>query len=191
MEKLDAIFLIGPQGSGKGTQAKFLAEKLKFFYWEMGGILREMAKTETDLGKKIKSLIDKGQLLSDEELFEVVDKKLKSLPAGQGVIFDGIPRSTPQAEKLLEFLKQQGRKNFVTLYISLPESESLARLLKRAEIEKRADDAEDKIKYRLDQYKNRTLPVLEHLKANTVFYEIDGTPSIETVRQAINHSLGL
>lgn len=191
MEKFDAIFLIGPQGSGKGTQAKFLAEKLNFFYWEMGGILREIAKTNTDLGKKIKELIDRGQLLSDEELFEVVDEKLKTLPEGQGLIFDGIPRSIPQAEKLLEFLKQQGRKNFATLYISLPESESVARLLKRAEIEKRADDTEEKIKYRLEQYKTRTLPVLEHLKTSTIFFEVDGTPAIETVKEKIYQDLGI
>jgi adenylate kinase len=89
--KLDAIFLIGPQGSGKGTQAKILATKLNFFHWEMGGILRAVAKEDTDLGKRTKSLVDQGVLLTDEQLYEVVDSRLSLIPKDTGIIFDGIP----------------------------------------------------------------------------------------------------
>ncbi len=188
---LNTIFFIGPQGSGKGTQAKLLAKKLGFFHWDMGAILREVAGTATDLGKKIKNLIDTGVLLKDDELYEVVTYKLDQIDQGQGVIFDGIPRRVGQAEFLLDFLKKQGRKDFVTLFVNLPREESLARLLKRAEIEKRADDTKEKIEFRLQQYEADTLPVLDFLKAQTKFFEIDGQPSIEEVGNKINKALGL
>src|SRR4051812_16971645 len=130
---LNTIFFIGPQGSGKGTQAKLLAQRLDFFYWEMGGILREVAASQTPLGTKIKRLIDSGILLKDEDLYEVVKARLNQIPKTKGVIFDGIPRRLGQAQFLLDYLKQQGRIDFSTLYISLPKEESIKRLLKRAE----------------------------------------------------------
>jgi adenylate kinase len=188
---LNTIFFIGPQGSGKGTQARKLAQRLGFFYWEMGGILREVAAGDTEVGKKVKSLIDSGTLLQDSDLYEVVKMRLISLPKSQGVIFDGIPRRLGQAEFLFNYLLGQGRKDFATLYVSLPREESIKRLLLRAEKEKRADDTMEKIEFRLQQYNNDTVPVLEYLKGKTEFFEIDGTPDIETVSQNINQALGL
>lgn len=188
---LNTIFFIGPQGSGKGTQAKVLAKKLNFFYWEMGGILRDVAAGDTELGKKVKNLIDSGVLLTDENLYEVVDNRLGEIAHDVGVIFDGIPRRVAQALHLMEFLKKQGRKDFATLFVNLPREESIARLLKRAEIEKRADDTREKIEFRLQQYEQETLPVLDYLKKQTRFFEIDGTPSIEEVENKINKVLGL
>ncbi len=189
--KLDAIFLIGPQGSGKGTQAKILAAKLNFFHWEMGGILRSVAKEETVLGKKIKALVDQGVLLTDEQLYEVVDDRLGQIPGNTGIIFDGLPRRVAQAQHVMAYLEKQGKTNLVTLYISLPEAETMSRLLKRAQIENRADDTPEKIKFRLEQYKQDTLPVLDYLKGKTNFIEIDGTPSVEEVTGKIYEQLGL
>jgi len=189
--QLNTIFFIGPQGSGKGTQAKILAKKLNFFYWEMGGILREVAGSDTQLGKKVKSLIESGVLLKDEDLYEVVKARLHEIPKTQGVIFDGIPRRLGQAEFLMERLKQQGRTQFVTLYISLPKEESVKRLLKRAELEKRPDDTLEKIEFRLQQYMEETVPVLEFLNKNTTFFEIDGSPEVGVVTARINEALGI
>src|SRR6185503_20728256 len=93
---IDTIFFIGPQGSGKGTQAKLLAEKTGFFYWEMGAIFRAMSKSGTELGKKIGELIDQGVLLDDDIWLEVVKHKLAELPKGHRVIFDGVPRRIGQ-----------------------------------------------------------------------------------------------
>ena len=186
---LNTIFFIGPQGSGKGTQAKLLAKKLDFFYWEMGGILREVAAGDTILGLRIKKLIDSGVLLSDEDLYQVVKMRLKEIPLTQGVIFDGIPRRLGQAEFLLGYLKEQGRKDFTTLYVSLPKTESIARLLKRAALEKRADDTLEKIEFRLAQYMEETVPVLDYLKQNSDFIEIDGSPDIAEVEKKIDQKL--
>jgi adenylate kinase len=188
---IDTIFFIGPQGSGKGTQAKFLAKHLGFFYWEMGGILREVAAGDTILGIKIKQLLDSGVLLSDDDLYQVVKLRLNEIPLAKGVVFDGIPRRLGQADFLLNYLKSQGRTSFATFHIDLPKEESIKRLLKRAEVEKRADDTLEKINFRLEQYQNATIPVIDFLKQNTEFFYIDGSPSIYEVTKSINKSLGI
>lgn len=188
---LNTIFIIGPQGSGKGTQARILAGRLNFFYWEMGGILREVAKENTELGQMVKGLIDSGALLTDDQLHKIVDDRLSQIPANKGVIFDGIPRRLGQAEYLLNFLKKQRRENFCSLFVNLPREESILRLLKRAKIEKRADDTKEKIELRLKQYEEDTVPVLDYLKNKTDFFEIDGLPPIEKVTEKINEILGL
>jgi adenylate kinase len=188
---LNTIFFIGPQGSGKGTQARVLAKKLNFFYWEMGAILRDVAAVDTQLGKKVKNLIDEGVLLTDANLYEVVDNRLGEIAHDVGVIFDGIPRRVAQAEHLMDFLTKQGRKDFTTLFVNLPREESISRLLKRAEIEKRADDTREKIEFRLQQYEKDTLPVLDYLKQHSQFFEIDGSPSVEEVTKEIEKSLEL
>lgn len=189
--RLNTIFFIGPQGSGKGTQAKILANKLGFFYWEMGGILREVAKQDSVLGKKVKSLIENGVLLSDEQLYEVVDNRLAQIPADKGVIFDGIPRRIAQAEHLMEFLLKQGRKDFVTLFVNLPEDEIMKRLVLRGQKENRADDTPEKIKFRLEQYHRDTEPVLDYLRERSQFFEVSSIPPIETVSENVNKILGI
>ena len=189
--QLNTIFFIGPQGSGKGTQAKILAQKLGFFYWEMGGILREVAKEQSELGQEVKQMINNGILLPDDALLKVVKSRLSQISKEQGVIFDGIPRRLGQAEFLLDFLKSQGRQNFVTIFIDLPKEESLNRLLLRAQKENRADDTKEKIELRLQQYYNDTLPVVDYLKQRTQFFEIDGRPAIEQVATDINRALNL
>ncbi len=185
-----AIIFIGPQGSGKGTQANLLAKQLGYFYWEMGGILRETAKNSSTLGIEVKKMIDNGILLPDDLLYEVVENKLQQI-SGQNVIFDGIPRRLAQAEFLINYLKQNNITNITTLFVSLPREESLSRLLKRAEIEKRADDTKEKIEVRLKQYETETVPVLTFLKANSNFFEINGNQPIKKVSEDINKMLTL
>ena len=97
LAKFDAIFILGPQGSGKGTQAKLLAEKLGFFGWDTGGVLRKNADVVTSSGEKAGDILKTGRLFTDEELLSVVKKELESLPRDQGIVFDGIPRRTGQA----------------------------------------------------------------------------------------------
>jgi adenylate kinase len=185
----DAIFIVGPQGSGKGTQAKLLAERLGFFWWDMGRVLREERTWKFADGRTVGEIIDAGILLTDEQLIEVAKEKLSKLPAEQGVVFDGIPRRIGQAEFLFEMLKAQGRKFFFTLHVSLPREESMKRLLKRAEIEKRSDDTPEKIEMRLQAYEEATVPMLEYLKEHTVFAQVDGMPSISEVTQEIEKAI--
>src|SRR3989344_3595948 len=123
----NTIFFIGPQGSGKGTQARLLAEKLSFFYWEMGGILRAVAKEDSELGRKVKTQIDSGILLGDDDLLEVVKLRIGQMPKSQVVIFDGIPRRLWQAEFLMDYLKKHGRQKINTPFIVLPKEEAVGR----------------------------------------------------------------
>jgi adenylate kinase len=184
-----AIIFIGPQGSGKGTQAKILAKTLGFFYFETGAIARSVAGENTPLGQQVKAMVNNGILLPDEIIFQMVKEKLSQTENLTGVIFDGLPRRLTQAEFLLKTLAELALTHLITLYISLPKDVSIERLLKRAEIEKRADDTLEKIQTRLLQYEQETVPVLEFLKSKSTFVEIDGTPDVNLVTTAINEKL--
>lgn len=187
----DAIFLIGPQGSGKGTQGKVLAKKLGFFYWEMGAILREEAKKDTLFGKKVKDLINAGQLLEDEELFRVLQMELPEVIKHKRILFDGVPRTVPQGVNLIHYLQQNGFTKFGAINIDVPKEESVKRLLERAHHEFRTDDTPEKITVRLDLYEKATKPVLKFMEGIGELYTIDGVGSIEEITNRINTSLGL
>ena len=185
----NAIIFIGPQGSGKGTQAKLFAEKLGFFYLGTGAMLREIATHDDELGKKVAETIDRGALLDDATIFEVVRKAVAAVPQNKGIVLDGIPRRLAQAEYLMNFLKTAERNRVATVYLSLPHDESVNRLVKRAAIEGRNDDTRDRIEFRLEQYEHETVPVLDYLKKATQFFAIDGTPPQGGVTQEIAKAL--
>ncbi len=191
MQKYDAIFLMGPQGSGKGTQAKILAEKLGFFHWDMGGILRSERDRVLSDGKKVGEIIDAGIYLTDAQLLEVVQEKLKDIPENQGILFDAIPRRLGQAEFIINWLHGHGRNSLATIFLGLPREESLKRLALRAQLEKRADDTPEAIALRLKQYEEATLPILGFMKTHTDFIELDGSPAIPEVTKEIDQALGL
>lgn len=185
----DTIFIIGPQGSGKGTQARLLAEKYNLFYWEMGRVLRDLAQEQTPLAKQVNDLINKGVLLGDDLLLSVFKDRMNAIPAEQGVIFDGIPRRIGQAEFVLNFLREQGRADIATLFIDIPREESVNRLLLRSQKEGRQDDTKEAINLRLDQYEQDTVPVLDYLRQNSTFIAIDGRPPVAEVAAAVEEAL--
>ncbi|HEX3095550.1 MAG TPA: nucleoside monophosphate kinase [Patescibacteria group bacterium] len=189
--KYDAIFMIGPQGSGKGTQGKVLAKRLGYFYWEMGGILREEAKKETPFGIKVKTLIDNGHLLEDQELFRVLNTELPEVLKHKRILFDGVPRTVPQGLHLVNYLQQNGFTQFGTVHIDVPKEESVKRLLERAHHEFRTDDTQEKIGFRLDLYDTQTKPVLKFLEGIGDMFTIDGVGTIEEIEQRINSALGI
>ena len=98
MKQIDAIFMLGPQGSGKGTQARLLAEKMGFFFWEMGAILRANRDFVLANGEKVGDIMDRGDYLSDAQLLEILKLKLKDIPESKGIIFDGVPRRIGHAK---------------------------------------------------------------------------------------------
>lgn len=189
MPKYDAIFMVGPQGSGKGTQGKVLAEKLGFFYWEMGEILREEAKKETLFGRKVKGLIDAGHLLEDEELYRILNTELPEVIKHKRILFDGVPRRVGQGAYLIHYLSQNGFTQFASVVIDVPKAESIKRLLERAHHEFRTDDTPEKIAYRLDLYDKETKPVIKFLEGIGDLYTVDGVGSIEEVTARINQAL--
>jgi len=182
----------GPQGSGKGTQSELLAKKVGFLYLSMGGMFREVLEKSTNAALvETVSGINKGILMTDETVVEVLSDRLAGIAPGQGVIFEGVPRRTGQADFLLDFVRKQNRKPVVTLFINIPREESVRRLLLRATKEGRADDTPEGIDTRLKYYEDVIKPTMDYLKDKTRFFEIDGTPSIEVVQQSIDTALGI
>lgn len=185
----DAIFMVGPQGSGKGTQGKLLAQKLGYFYWEMGEILREEAKKSTPFGLKVKALIDAGKLLEDEELYRILNTELPEVIKHKRILFDGVPRRVGQGMYLTHYLNQNGFKEFATIVIDVPKDESIKRLLERAHHEFRVDDTPEKIAFRLDLYETETKPVIKFLQGIGDLFVIDGVGTVEDITERINQSL--
>ena len=187
----DVIFIMGPQGSGKGTQGRILAQRLSFFFWDMGAILREEKDLKIRGEQTVAEVIANGTLLSDEEVLLVFRDKIKKIPSDRGIVFDGIPRRIGQAEEVVDYFRERVRNNMTTLFLDIPHEETFKRLLLRAKVEGRADDTPEGIEFRLKQYEEATVPMFEYMRANTDFIEIDGRPPIPEVTRAIFQALGL
>lgn len=184
------IFIAGPQGSGKGTQGKRLAEKTGFLFWEMGGTLRAILARGGPLAEKIR-VIDHGTLLSDETIIEVLNDQMPLIPPQKGIIFDGVPRRLGQGQFIVEYWRGHGMDKMATLFIDVPREESMKRLLLRAQHESRMDDTPEAIAKRLDWSVKEMEPAIEYLKAETTFIAIDGTPAPDDVAASIDKALGL
>jgi len=177
------LVILGPQGSGKGTQAKLLAQKLKLVHISSGELLRLEAQKNTAKGKAIADLLAKGILVPFDTVLEVIEPALRGTQPG--FIIDGTPRDLRQAEHLNWFLGQNNQKIDWVIYLNIPRPESLKRLLKRAEIESRSDDTPESINRRLDIYEKETTPVINFYRYQKILIEIDGTPDIDTIHQDI------
>lgn len=186
----DVIFIAGPQGSGKGTQGKKLAEKLGFLFFGMGNVLREIETAGGPLAAKIAG-VDKGTLLPDEVIIEILKARLPALVRERGLVFDGVPRRLGQAHFLVTRLREHGKTNMATVFIDLPREESMKRLLLRATNESRADDIPEAIERRFRYYDETMGPTIAFLKHETHFIQVDGRPSVEKIGNQINAALGL
>jgi len=186
----DVIFIMGPQGSGKGTQGKRLADTLGFYFWEMGKILREIAAEKTRLSAKV-SAMNQGTLLGDDVIIDVLMQRLPFLEHEKGIVFDGVPRRLVQAEALVEYLHGVGRKHIVSIFLDVPREMCIERLLARAKNENRADDTPHAITERFKYYDQMMPPMVDYLKKSTTFFAIDGRPSSDEIEKDINMKLGL
>jgi adenylate kinase len=176
------IIILGPQGSGKGTQAKLLAEKYQLDHFDTGRALRQVALLNTPLGKEMHEIIMvKKELVPSRLLKEVLQIRLNDLPREQGIVFDGVPRNIEQAGYFEEALLEFGRKIDKVIFINIIPEESLERISKRFSCEKRADDTIEGVKKRLAIFTKETLPVIEYFEKKNLVSHIDGTKSIETV----------
>ncbi len=175
------ILLIGPQGSGKSTQGKLLAEYLKIPYISTGDIFREIATQDTEEGREVKDILESGQLVNDEKTTELVKRRLGRPDLARGFILDGYPR-TPEQLNLFDDMNLKFDK---ILYLKIPEEKVIERLMKRG----RADDTPDGVKTRLDLYNNKTEVLLESLKGYGALVEIDGEGSVDEIGQKIKTAL--
>lgn len=179
------IALFGPPGAGKGTQSTFLIEKYKLFYISTGDLLRKEIKEESKLGLAAKNIIEKGGLVSDEIIVQIIEKTIKDNPDANGFLFDGFPRTYIQAYILGGLMIKLHTKLNCLISIEVPEEVSVKRLLERGKTSGRSDDNEAVIRNRLKEYNEKTLPVLNFYKARGNYIPLDGTKSIEEVREDI------
>ena len=155
------IIIFGAPGSGKGTYSDSIVEKYGMGHISTGDVLRAEIKNSTELGKIAKGYIDNGQLIPDELMIDILAKTYDAQPAGKGVIFDGFPRTIAQAEALKEMLAKRGHDMGMMIVLVVEEDILMARLLKRAKEQGRADDNEETIKKRFEVYHNQTAPLSE------------------------------
>jgi adenylate kinase len=181
------IILFGPPGAGKGTQAEKLARHFEIPQLSTGNIFRENIKNETPLGKKVKSILDAGKLVPDETVVDLVAGELNKEIYKNGVILDGFPRTVSQAEALDQYLDKKDQKVDFFLTLDVPEEELIERILSRGE--GRSDDTPDKIKTRLQVYRDETEPVLNYYSEKGAVKEVDGVGSVEEIFNRIVNSV--
>ncbi len=187
------LIIFGAQGSGKGTQAALLKEKLGLLGISLGDLFREYAVEETPFGRQTKGWIDQGLLVPDEITNQAVAQKIGDIPPSIGFIIDGYPRNLEQATALQGTLEAQKRllPRPVFLNLMAPEDELLRRLQKRSTVEGRPDDADETvIRRRLETYQNDTKPILENVGEWATVFDIDADKPIEDVHQEILGKLG-
>ncbi len=180
------IIFLGPPGSGKGTQAAILAERLGVPAISTGDMLREAVAAETELGLEVKGVMAEGGLVSDELMAGVVSERLTAPDTEGGYLLDGYPRTAPQAEKMVEILVRRQASIDHVLLIDVPRAELMKRLLSRG----RADDTEAVVADRLDVYDSETAPLIERYRAEGLLRRIDGNQAIDEVSAAILLAIG-
>ena len=185
------IVIFGAPGSAKGTQSENLIEHYKLFHISTGDVLRDHIKRGTELGKTAKGYIDQGQLIPDELMIgilaQVIDDNKKK--AKKGVIFDGFPRTIPQAEALETLLNERGTSVSAVIGLEVPEQELIDRLVKRGQMSGRSDDNEETIKKRLDVYHNQTSPLQEFYKEKGLYKAIKGIGTIDGIFEDIKAAI--
>lgn len=179
------IILLGVPGAGKGTQAALIKDNYHIPSISTGDMLRAEARKETPLGITVKHIMARGELVSDDLILKIVEKRLHEPDCKEGFLLDGIPRTIPQAEGLQEILRKLHKPDLKVIEIFVPDAEIVKRLLLR----KRADDTEETIKYRLAVYRENTRPLVDYYKSSHHFYNVNGLQPIEAVFRDIQHIL--
>jgi adenylate kinase len=171
------VLLLGPQGSGKGTQAKRIEAEYGIPHIATGDMLRHAIAQETELGRQVKPILEGGELVPDELMIDLIQERLEQPDTAEGFILDGFPRTTAQADALDTMLSEIGRELSIVFEFQLSDDVARERLLKRAALENRTDDTPEAITRRLDLYHEQTEPLVEHyrLQGNLVGVHADRT----------------
>jgi len=184
------LIFMGPPGAGKGTQAEIIREKFRIPQISTGEILRNAVKNSTKLGLEAKKFMDAGDLVPDVVVIGIIKERLSEADCGKGFILDGFPRTVEQAEALTQILKELKLELDAVVNLSVPEDELVRRLLKRAEIEGRADDNQETIENRLKNYNEKTFPLIEYYRKAGILKEVNGVGSTNEITMEILSLLG-
>lgn len=183
------VLLLGPQGAGKGTQAKRISAEYGIPQIASGEILRAEMRAGTELGQRVKEVYDRGDLVSDDLMIELIRTRLNQPDTEAGFILDGFPRTTVQAEALDAMFADIGRSFSVVFALQIPDEVAFERLRKRADIERRADDTDEAIRRRLENYHRETEPLIEYYRVRGNLVTIHGDRSENQVFAEIQSAL--
>ncbi|MDP6979835.1 MAG: adenylate kinase [Myxococcota bacterium] len=183
------ILLLGAPGAGKGTQAAMLIERMGIPHISTGDMLRQAVADGTEIGKKAKAVMDAGNLVSDDIVIGIAEERLSQPDAQKGFVLDGFPRTLAQAEALAATLDKLGTPLERCVAITVDTEAVVQRLLKRAEIEGRADDNEETIRERMRVYDEQTAPLLAFYEKNGILAKVDGMGTMEEVAQRCESAL--
>jgi adenylate kinase len=183
------ILLMGPPGAGKGTQGALLAEARGLPKFATGDLLRDAVKRGTPLGQQAKAVMEAGHLVSDDIIMGVVREELAKPEASNGVIFDGVVRTIPQAEGVERLLAERGRRMNAVLFFDVTDEEILSRLAKRRSLEQRADDDPGAVATRLAAYRTQTAPVLQWYANRNLLRRIPAIGSVDEIANRVRQAL--
>lgn len=184
------VVMLGPPGSGKGTQARRLAEKYGIPHISTGDMFRAMKAEDTPLAWKVRAIMEQGALVPDELTIEMVRERLGRADVRAGAIFDGFPRTTEQADALARLLGEIfGAELDVAFLLDVPEEEILRRIGQRAQIEGRADDSGEVVHRRHQTYLEQTAPLIEYYRDRDKLVEVDGARPVEAITEELEARL--
>ena len=184
------LVLFGPPGAGKGTQSERLIKKYGFVHISTGDLFRWHTKNETSLGKKVKEIMNSGALVPDEITIAMLKEELDKNPGAKGFLFDGFPRTVAQAEALDKFMKENGTAIHHVIALDVSEQELRARIAKRRTIENRADDEDEKLNKRVNEYFSKTIHVLPYYQKAGRLRTIQGVGNIDEIFNNICKAIG-
>ncbi|ACT59745.1 adenylate kinase [Hirschia baltica] len=184
------LILFGPPAAGKGTQAKKLVAERGFVQLSTGDMLRAARSSGSELGLKVSSIMDSGGLVSDEIVIELIKEQLELNSGAAGFIFDGFPRTVPQAEALDKLLETLNSKVDHVIRLKVDDEALMQRIVKRFEEEGRTDDNPESFRKRLDAYNAQTAPLLPIYAEQGKLTEVDGMQQIDVVAREIDKVLG-
>jgi adenylate kinase len=185
------LLVLGPQGAGKGTQAKRISSEYGVPHISTGDMFRAAQAEGTEFGKKVGEIMSAGQLVPDELTIAMIEERLAKPDATEGFVLDGFPRTLAQAEALDATLTGIGRTLDAILFFDIPDSVGMERALKRAELEGRADDTPDAIAKRLELYHQETEPIVEYYRATGRLVPLHAERSVDEVWREVSDSLGV
>lgn len=176
------FLIFGPPGSGKGTQSVRLAEKFNLMHLSTGDMLRAEIAAGTELGKKMNSIMSKGELVPDEVVIEMIAAKIDNTKDRAGFLFDGFPRTVAQTIELEKMLNERGMKIDRMLVLEVDHDELVRRLISRAELSGRPDDKDPAvIENRIDVYKEKTEPIIDYCRQRKIYQPVEGMGTIEEI----------
>lgn len=184
------LVLFGPPGAGKGTQAEFLIKNYQLIHLSTGDLLRNEISANTPLGNEAKSYMDKGELVPDSVVIGMIENKLLTHKEANGFIFDGFPRTVEQARALDELLDRNNTPISGMLSLEVEEQELMERLLKRGEVSGRPDDRDlSVIKNRIEVYRQKTYPLIDHYGSQQKHFSINGMGTIEEIAVRLRETI--